>query len=92
MDTLAKQPVGLLIFSLIFIKLNFPSIPSFADERTLRPMEPSVAKKLSLLDRYLTVWIFAAMGLGVLVWVSCSRTAASCFRRGARSSASTPIY
>lgn len=27
----------------------------------------SVAKKMSFLDRYLTVWIFAAMGVGILI-------------------------
>jgi arsenite transporter len=30
-------------------------------------MEHGIARKMSLLDRYLTVWIFAAMGLGVLI-------------------------
>ena len=31
------------------------------------PQSDAVARNLSFLDRYLTVWIFAAMGLGVLL-------------------------
>jgi len=31
------------------------------------PTQQGVGKKLSFLDRYLTVWIFAAMGLGILL-------------------------
>lgn len=30
-------------------------------------MSDSVARKMSFLDRYLTVWIFAAMGMGILL-------------------------
>jgi len=28
-------------------------------------MSDSISKKMSFLDRYLTVWIFAGMGLGI---------------------------
>ena len=34
---------------------------------TTVPQPDAVAKNMSFLDRYLTVWIFAAMGLGVLL-------------------------
>ena len=29
-------------------------------------MNDSIARRMSFLDRYLTLWIFAAMGIGVL--------------------------
>jgi hypothetical protein len=41
--------------------------PAESAAQDMPAMEQALTKKLSFLDRYLTVWIFVAMGLGVLI-------------------------
>jgi hypothetical protein len=44
-------------------------LPEPAHHETTTSPEPSIGKKLSFLDRYLTVWILGAMVLGVVLGV-----------------------
>jgi hypothetical protein len=66
------------------IKPTLSPLTRLAHERKDAPIVgQSVARRLSLLDRYLTIWIFAAMALGVGIgyFTPASQAFISCRKR-----------